>query len=78
LPALSWLSSRFPGQKIGHSTPSAVQGCETSSEHVAGLESFCRAKKYNAPFGLLITQQESGPIGDNVVAVPAAALLSVL
>lgn len=45
---------------------------------LAGLESFCRVGKYNAPFGLLITQQESGPIGDNVLAVPAAALLSVL
>ena len=49
-----------------------------SSGYVAGLESFCREEKYNAPFGLVITRQESGPIGDNVFAVPAAALLSIL
>jgi len=47
-------------------------------EDLKGLESFCRVGKYDAPFGLLITQQESGPVGDNVLAVPAYALLSVL
>ena len=51
---------------------------KATRKDVKGLESFCRIGKYNAPFGLLITQQESGPIGDNVLAVPAAALLSVL
>ena len=49
-----------------------------TGRQLAGLERFCREEKYNAPFGLLITQRESGPIGDNVLAVPAAALLSVL
>ena len=53
-------------------------GGKNSGEHAEGLESFCRVGKYNAPFGLLITQQESGPVGDNVLAVPAYALLSVL
>ena len=53
-------------------------GGKNSSKQLAGLESFCREEKYDAPFGLLITQQESGTISDNVLAVPAAALLSVL
>ena len=46
-------------------------------DHLTGLRSFCRQGKYNAPFGLLITQDISGPIGDNIIALPAYALLSV-
>ena len=44
---------------------------------LAGLRSFCGQPKYNAPFGLLITQEFSGLLGENIVALPAYALLSV-
>ena len=44
---------------------------------LAGLTSFCSQAKYNAPFGLLITQELSGPLNENIVALPAYALLSV-
>jgi hypothetical protein len=46
-------------------------------EHLRGLQSFCGQAKYNAPFGLLITQDTSGAIADNIIALPAYALLSV-
>jgi predicted AAA+ superfamily ATPase len=45
---------------------------------LAGLRSFCCQKKYNAEFGLLITQEYTGPIGDNVIAIPASTFLSIL
>ena len=45
---------------------------------MAPLESFCGQEKYNAPFGLLITQDAAGPLGDHVIAVPARAFLSIL
>lgn len=44
---------------------------------LAGLRSFCSQTKYNAPFGLLVAQEFSGLIGDNIVALPARALLSL-
>ena len=44
---------------------------------LAGLRSFCSQAKYNAPFGLLITQELSGPLDDNIIALPAYALLSL-
>ena len=44
---------------------------------LAGLKSFCSQAKYNAPFGLLITQEFSGLLDGNIVALPAYALLSV-
>ena len=44
----------------------------------AGLERFCLQKKYNASFGLIVTQKEVGQISDSVIAVPASALLSIL
>lgn len=43
----------------------------------AGLASFCNQPKYNSPFGLLITQELSGLLDTNIVALPAFALLSV-
>jgi predicted AAA+ superfamily ATPase len=46
-------------------------------EHLRGIQSFCSQAKYNAPFGLLITQDISGAIADNIIALPAYALLSV-
>src|SRR5207237_3312389 len=42
-----------------------------------GLEAFCRQPKYNAPFGLLITQQTAGPVSNCVIAVPAYAFLAL-
>jgi len=47
------------------------------AEHLRGLQSFCGLAKYNASFGLLITQDTSGIIADNIIALPAYALLSV-
>ena len=44
---------------------------------LAGLRSFCGQAKYNAPFGLVVTQDTSGLVGENIVALPAYALLSV-
>lgn len=46
-------------------------------DHLRGLQSFCGQAKYNAPFGLLITQDTSGVVADNIIALPAYALLSV-
>ena len=48
-----------------------------ASADMAGLQWFCGEKKYTAPFGLLITQEQSGLLDDNVVALPAYALLSL-
>ncbi len=48
------------------------------NEHFAGLESFCRQEKYNAPFGLVITQEKTGRVRDSVIAVPASVFLSVV
>ena len=45
---------------------------------LAGIRSFCRKEKYNAEFGLVITQEYAGPIGENVIAIPASTFLSVL
>jgi predicted AAA+ superfamily ATPase len=47
------------------------------SGDTAGLKSFCRQPKYNAPFGLLITQETSGLLDENIIALPAYALLSM-
>ena len=45
---------------------------------LAGIKEFCRQKKYNAEFGLVITQEYTGSIGDTVIAIPASTFLSVL
>ncbi len=44
---------------------------------LAGLRSFCEQAKYNAPFGLVITQELSGRLDKNVIAVPAHAFLAL-
>ena len=49
-----------------------------SKSHFAPLERFCSNPKYNAAFGLLITQETSGRLTDSVIALPAAAFLSVI
>lgn len=46
-------------------------------EHLKGLQSFCGQGKYNAPFGLLITQDTAGIVAENIIALPAYGLLSM-
>lgn len=59
--------------------PIEVKYCRgnPSRNDLAGLASFCRQPKYNAKFGLLITQELAGPIDESVIAVPAYAILAV-
>ena len=59
--------------------PIEVKYCRgrPNARDLAGLTSFCSQAKYNAPFGLLITQELSGALDDKIVALPAYALLSV-
>ncbi|MGD0654385.1 MAG: AAA family ATPase [Thermoguttaceae bacterium] len=45
---------------------------------LAGIRSFCSKEKYNAEFGLVITQEYAGPIGNDVITIPASTFLSVL
>lgn len=47
------------------------------ADDLRGLRGFCSQAKYNAPFGLLITQQTAGLIEENIIALPAYALLAV-
>jgi predicted AAA+ superfamily ATPase len=42
-----------------------------------GIRSFCERPHYNAPFGLVITQEASGEVAEGVIAVPASALLAL-
>lgn len=44
---------------------------------LAGIKSFCTQSKYNAPFGLLITQDLAGQLDERTIAVPAYAFLAV-
>jgi predicted AAA+ superfamily ATPase len=59
--------------------PVEVKYCrgQPKPSDLAGLRSFCSAKKYGADFGLLITQELSGPVDDVVIGVPASAFLCV-
>ena len=45
-------------------------------EHLLGLQSFCGQAEYNSAFGLLVTQDTTGEVADNIIALPAFALLS--
>lgn len=49
-----------------------------ADKDLTGIREFCRRKHHEAPFGLVVTQQRSGPVGDDVVAVPAKALLMLV
>jgi predicted AAA+ superfamily ATPase len=66
-----------------HRIPIEVKYCRGRPDagDLAGLRSFCRQAKYHAPsgtpFGLLITQELSGALDENIVALPAYALLSL-
>ncbi len=44
-------------------------------DHIGGVRAFCDKKLYDAPFGIVVTQNETGIIADNIVALPASALL---
>jgi predicted AAA+ superfamily ATPase len=44
----------------------------------AGVRSFCDKKYYDAPFGLVISQEQSGEVEPGVIVVPAKALLLLL
>ena len=59
--------------------PLEVKYCRgrPDTHDLAGLRSFCNQTKYNAPFGLLITQELSGLLDEKIVALPAYALLSL-
>lgn len=41
----------------------------------AGIEAFCGKPAYSANFGLMVTQDEEGPIGKNALAIPLATFL---
>lgn len=41
----------------------------------AGIDWFCSKTHFNAPFGLLITQETARPIGKYVIAIPASTFL---
>ncbi len=41
----------------------------------AGIEAFCGKAAYAAKFGLIITQTAEGPVGENVIAIPASSFL---
>ncbi|MGW8255847.1 MAG: ATP-binding protein [Thermoguttaceae bacterium] len=43
---------------------------------LAGIKKFCSQEKYNAEFGLVITQEYAGAIGNNVIAIPASIFLA--
>jgi len=42
-----------------------------------GIEAFCGEAHYSAPFGLLLTQDYTGTIGDHTIAMPASTFLLV-
>lgn len=44
---------------------------------LAGIRSFCEKKKYNADFGLVITQDRAEVLDDQIIAIPASLLLCV-
>ncbi|PHR96382.1 MAG: hypothetical protein COA78_28820 [Blastopirellula sp.] len=44
---------------------------------LAGLQSFCAKKEYDAEFGIIITQEYAGLIEENILAIPAFYFLAV-
>jgi hypothetical protein len=50
---------------------------EPRPEHLRGLQWFCSQPKYEAPFGLIVTQEKCGLVAENAIALPAYVLLSV-
>lgn len=59
--------------------PIEVKYCRggVRSKNLDGIRSFCSQAKYNADFGLVITQEQSGVVAENAIAIPAYALLAV-
>jgi predicted AAA+ superfamily ATPase len=43
--------------------------------NLAGLQAFTRKNAYNAPFGILVTRDEAGDQGNNIIAIPARNFL---
>ena len=44
-------------------------------EDLVGVRAFCESEHYNAPFGLVVTQDKSGELDDRLISLPASALL---
>lgn len=49
-----------------------------SSEDMDGLVSFCSKPQYEAPFGIIVTQEKAGKVSDNIVVVPAKTMLTLV
>ncbi len=83
---VSWFPSRHNEPEVDfvltiglHRVPIEVKYSRSKPKQsdLKGLKSFCSQAKYNAKFGILVTQDVAGPIDDNVIAVPAYAMLIV-
>ncbi len=46
-------------------------------DDLKGIHSFCGQAKYNAPFGLVITQDFSGRLDEYTIAIPAYTFLAL-
>lgn len=49
-----------------------------TDKHLKGIRYFCDMPHYEADFGLIVTQQQSGKVEDRIIAVPAKAILLLL
>jgi predicted AAA+ superfamily ATPase len=49
-----------------------------SKDDLEGLKSFCNKPQYEAPFGIVITQEKSGIVSDRIIAVPAKTILTLV
>ncbi|MBN2577608.1 MAG: ATP-binding protein [Pirellulales bacterium] len=82
---LYWFPERENEQEIDyvltigqHHIPLEVKYTrKITRDDIKGLASFCGQKKYNAPFGLIITQEKAGLLAENIIAIPAASFLSL-
>lgn len=59
--------------------PIEIKYCrrKPSRNELEGIKAFCSQSKYNATFGLLVTQDLAGVIDDCVIAIPAPTLMAV-
>jgi predicted AAA+ superfamily ATPase len=49
-----------------------------SSDDLKGIESFCGKSQYEAPFGIIVTQEKAGMVADKIVAIPAKTMLTLV
>ena len=49
-----------------------------SGRDLDGLKTFCSKPHYEAPFGIIITQEKEGPVDNNIIAIPAKTLLALV